>query len=348
MVSFSAVKGKNTRWQGIDGLRGLAVLLVMCRHWNTADFLTNMGWAGVDLFFVISGFLVSGLLFRERQRSGGTDLLRFFVRRGLKIYPLFLALIVLTALAYFTSGRQIHYRLFAQELIFLQNYLGGIYLHTWSLAVEEHFYLLLILCFGMFHKKHLQLIPWICVFFMVAAPALRFALCAAGNCNNHFFTHTRIDSLFTGVLLSYCWHYHKQVLLRIAGSVQIVLAVLAVFTFAIFSFAAPASFFTQTFGFTLLALASAVLILAVLLNKNAPPAWPPLAFTGFYSYAIYLVHIPVKLIFAHFGIEERADASNTLYFLCYLACSVAGGILVSELVEQPVLRMRDRRFPSKV
>lgn len=347
MVFFSAVKGKNTRLQGLDGLRGLAVLLVMCRHWNTADFLTNMGWTGVDLFFVISGFLVSGLLFRERQRSGGADLLRFFVRRGLKIYPLFFSLIGLTALVYFIVGKQIHYRLFAQELLFLQNYLGGIYLHTWSLAIEEHFYILLILCFSLLHKKYLRLIPWICVFFMVATPALRFALCAAGHCNNHFLTHTRIDSLFTGVLLSYLWHYNQQVLLRISSGAYLILFILTAGTFAIFGFAAPESFFTQTFGFTLLALAGAALILGVLLNKNALSAWQPLAFTGFYSYAIYLVHIPVKLIFAYFGIEESGDATNTLYFACYVACSVAGGIVVSELVEQPVLRLRDRLFPSK-
>lgn len=347
MVFFSAAISKNIRLQGIDGLRGLAVLLVMCRHWNTADFLTNMGWTGVDLFFVISGFLVSGLLFRERQRSGGADLLRFFVRRGLKIYPLFLALITLTALVYFISGKQIHYRLFAQELLFVQNYLGGIYLHTWSLAIEEHFYVLLILFFGLLHKKHLRLIPWICVFFMVGTPTLRFALCAAGHCNNHFFTHTRVDSLFAGVLLSYLWHYRQQALLRISSAARLILLMLAVFSFAIFGFAAPESFFTQTAGFTLLALASAVFILGVLLNKNALTAWRPLAFTGFYSYAIYLVHIPVKLIFAYFGIEESDDVNNILYFLCYIACSIASGIFVSELIEQPLLRVRDRVLPSK-
>jgi len=133
---------------GLDLLRTIAVLLVLGRHlhlpadpnfamraWQTG------GWVGVDLFFVLSGFLVSGLLCREYQRDQSVDLKRFLVRRGFKIYPAFYAMIGFTIIVKISSGQSIPIRQLVGEITFLQNYLGGIWIHTWSLAVEEHFYM---------------------------------------------------------------------------------------------------------------------------------------------------------------------------------------------------------------
>jgi peptidoglycan/LPS O-acetylase OafA/YrhL len=346
MVLFSAVARKNTRLQGIDALRGLAVLLVICRHWNIAEFLTRLGWVGVDQFFVISGFLVSGLLFREHAQTGTLDLLRFFLRRGLKIYPMFFMLIALTACYFLFSGTAIHYRLFAHELLFLQNYLGGLYLHTWSLAVEEHFYLLLILCFALLHKKYIRFIPLLCLLMMLAPLVMRYLSCTGEFCNNHFFTHTRIDSLFTGVLLAYGCHYQRQ-RLQLAAPGRSLLLLTSLAVFALFGVVKPENYFTQTAGFTLLALASAGLLASVLAQNRNSWLQRSLAPVGFYSYGIYLLHIPVKLMLEKSGLAETSGPANTLYFLVFLACSVAGGIIFSELVEQPVLRWRDRVFPPR-
>lgn len=82
------------RNQAIDFLRGVAVALTIFRHFGVNLFLYKIGWVGVDLFFVLSGFLVSGLLFGEYKKTGGIDFPRFFVRRGLKIYPLFYLIIL--------------------------------------------------------------------------------------------------------------------------------------------------------------------------------------------------------------------------------------------------------------
>lgn len=99
MLAFSTENVKNNRIKALDLLRGLAVLLVIFRHWNVLPLLSNLGWLGVDLFFVISGFLISNLLFSELDKNGRIDLFRFFIRRGLKIYPLFLLLLILTLYA---------------------------------------------------------------------------------------------------------------------------------------------------------------------------------------------------------------------------------------------------------
>ncbi|HXJ16319.1 MAG TPA: acyltransferase, partial [Candidatus Polarisedimenticolia bacterium] len=76
----------------LDVLRSIAVLLVLLYHSEIGTRLANAGWAGVDLFFVLSGFLISGLLFTEYKKRGSIDFKRFFIRRGLKIYPAFYVL----------------------------------------------------------------------------------------------------------------------------------------------------------------------------------------------------------------------------------------------------------------
>src|SRR6476469_9931494 len=104
--------------------------------------LARGGWIGVDLFFVLSGFLVSGLLFRDYQQTGRIRAGRFLLRRGFKIYPPFWVFMLMTAAVF---GSRFPIGAYFIELGFVQNYRPTIWQHTWSLAVEEHFYLLLAL-----------------------------------------------------------------------------------------------------------------------------------------------------------------------------------------------------------
>jgi peptidoglycan/LPS O-acetylase OafA/YrhL len=125
----------------------------ICRHpplpcplgW-TAFFLfwKRFGWTGVDLFFVLSGFLVSGLLFREYATTGAIRPGRFLIRRGLKIYPAFYVLFVVTLVVRHELAIPTGVWATIGEAAFLQNYHYGLWGHTWSLAVEEHFYILLV------------------------------------------------------------------------------------------------------------------------------------------------------------------------------------------------------------
>src|SRR6185503_20062984 len=77
------------RLRELDFLRGVAILLVLLRHVDLSSFTTNAGWIGVDLFFVLSGFLVSGLLFKEYIKFGNIRVGLFLIRRGFKIYPIY-------------------------------------------------------------------------------------------------------------------------------------------------------------------------------------------------------------------------------------------------------------------
>jgi len=131
------------RLRELDFLRGIAIILVLIRHSSITQFLVNIGWIGVDLFFVLSGFLVSGLLFKEYKVYGELNIKRFLIRRGFKIYPLF----YVAAIPYILikiSESTFSLPLLLGDLFFLQNYVsnwGYLYAAGWSLAVEEHFYL---------------------------------------------------------------------------------------------------------------------------------------------------------------------------------------------------------------
>src|SRR5437588_1674510 len=144
------------RSQALDILRFLAVLLVLWRHsWVCSPQISPLlhsitatlqrgGWIGVDLFFVLSGFLISGLLFKECQKTHQISLSRFFVRRGFKIYPPFWALLLFTVVLESITNNKTAGKWILCEFFFVQNYGDASqWGYTWSLAVEEHFYILL-------------------------------------------------------------------------------------------------------------------------------------------------------------------------------------------------------------
>jgi peptidoglycan/LPS O-acetylase OafA/YrhL len=146
-------KRLKNRVLGLDILRFTAVTLVIFRHmqqfrgapqWlsRTSLHLKQGGWVGVDIFFVLSGFLVSGLLFREWQQHKTLSVGRFLWRRGWKIYPAFWFFLLGMIVFYTCQHQTINWRGMLGEFLFLQNYWANVFNHTWSLAVEEHFYIM--------------------------------------------------------------------------------------------------------------------------------------------------------------------------------------------------------------
>src|SRR5215471_3226627 len=156
------MQGRNLQ---LDLLRCLAILSVLVFHgtnsynarWWWERLIFRFGWTGVDLFFVISGFLISGLLFSEFQRRGQINFRRFAIRRALKLYPTLYVLVFGT-----TLWRLIHagfhhvgwiIKPALHDIFFVQSYFPGTYQHFWSLSVEEHFYILLPLALYFMLRK---------------------------------------------------------------------------------------------------------------------------------------------------------------------------------------------------
>lgn len=347
------------RLAALDALRGFAVLLVLARHmplprglspWLDVPLRTleRGGWIGVDLFFVLSGFLVSGLLFREWSRHGELRAGRFLIRRGFKIYPAFYVMLTVVLIWGAASGRWPGTSNVLSEVFFIQSYRAGFLPHTWSLAVEEHFYLLLpLLLFLVRGTKERPFAALPALFAGVAIGCL--ALRVGGSWGQTHVTresfvptHLRIDSLFFGVLIAWLMHFRSA---QIGPFVMrwrwwMLVAALAL-TAPAFVFDLIPTWYLFTFGFTALYLAGGLLLLLAL---HHPVRRGALAWIGLYSYSIYLWHIPVNRMFLPFLLPRNVDPLQLL--AAYFLASVAVGVLAAWIVEMPFLRLRDRWFPS--
>ncbi len=350
---------------GIDFLRGIAVLLVLIHHafdtpensdnlfFNLFNALKRAGWMGVDLFFVLSGFLVSGLLFKEFQRYQKIDPVHFLIRRGFKIYPAYFLLLAITPFILPWAAPQWAY---LSEGLFVQNYGPRLWNHTWSLAVEEHFYLAaaFLLPLSLNGKRRGErlplIIPCFCalVFFLRLFTQLTLEF---SNQSHLFATHLRIDALLFGMLLSYFYYLRKDVWEKLTSKVSIffvlgaTLALLPNFIWEIQN-----NFYIGTFGFTLNYLAFGVLLLAALQVgfRSEQMVTKLISIIGFYSYSIYLWHIPIKWKM-YFWLKRFPFFSQNYWLstVFYLLVAVVLGILLGKLVEIPFLKVRDRLFPSR-
>jgi peptidoglycan/LPS O-acetylase OafA/YrhL len=357
----------------LDVLRFVAVLLVLGRHMHpcsaeissgaalASNFWLQGGWIGVDMFFVLSGFLVSGLLFREYDKYSSIDMTRFLIRRGFKIYPAFWALIAATLLVGWLSNSGIRSGNVCSELLFIQNYFPGLWNHTWSLAVEEHFYLLLaaIVAFLVYRRKSgadpLDSIPLL--FFATAV--ICFTLRVLTNHyspylhETHLFpTHLRIDSLMFGVFLSYSWHRGGFVHSKwVRDGASLLIGFGTLLLLPAFMFSLESTRWIPVFGLVGFYIGSGAILIG-LLHRGLPGTWSvrSISMLGAYSYSIYLWHMPVHnwLVPNLMSVLPSPLQHNWfVYVSLFLSGSFLIGVLMGKLIETPVLALRDRWYPSR-
>lgn len=347
---------------GLDLLRIVAAVLVLGAHLELPDATGGLlrawrhgGWVGVDLFFVLSGFLVSGLLFKEHQRTGKLRVTRFLIRRGFKIYPAFWVMLATTVVLKWLGARPIPTQGLVGELLFLQNYLGGLWNHTWSLAIEEHFYFGIGIFFGlrlaMKAAEPFAIVPRLFLGVACACQLLRLGnLWWYAEYDHHtwlFATHLRIDSLLFGVLLSYLHAYARlESRLRVVPS-WLLLTCGGLLLLPAFLYPLEQHRWVPVFGVTLFYLGSGCLLLAALRLKESRN--PVLLFGGLLggtSYSIYLWHMPVNTWGTRLVTQGLGWDGFAAYAVSYLVGAIAFGFVMSKLVEGPALRVRDRWFPS--
>lgn len=164
----------------LDGLRGLAIIMVMLFHFN---FVFEFGWVGVQLFFVLSGYLITSILLEEKENSLGYYLKRFYWRRTLRIFPLYYAYLILVGFIFIITKQPSD---FLEFLPFLSTYTFNLYplfetysyhdlyfTHFWSLSVEEQFYLIWPLVIFFCSQKQLRVVL---IVIIVGAPISRWLL----------------------------------------------------------------------------------------------------------------------------------------------------------------------------
>jgi peptidoglycan/LPS O-acetylase OafA/YrhL len=354
---------QQTRYHSLDFLRGIAVLLVMFGHFLPGYLSSHLGWTGVDLFFVLSGFFVSGILFRQhlKERKMRGDV--FFLRRIFKIWPLFYICFFLHLVYFYVKHTPPSFPQVLAELFFVQDYYPGFIGITWSLAIEEQFYVLvaILLPVSAYYGKLKWIVP-ACITIMVSCLILRiihyYSFERYTRLAYHFPLHFRADALSAGIVISWYYHFHydkfKEWVVKRITLISVVALVLLLPMF-IFPFFSPWIF---TIGFTSTWLGySGIVILCIFLpaaqgswnyffNRNSLALL--VAWVGFYSYAIYLFHVLIGPAVQNNILRSTwSNAPLIIRFLIFLISNIVFGYVVSSLIEQPILRWRNRILPSK-
>jgi peptidoglycan/LPS O-acetylase OafA/YrhL len=364
------VDGFPERVPALDGLRGCAALFVLLFHFtlqlddagglSTAALKTIFlfGWSGVDLFFVLSGFLITGLLIGAK---GSSNYFRvFYARRMLRILPLYyFALLLLFAVPVVirlpaTSGFTTALRDQAWFWFYLQNFhslgprFAGLSGPLWSLAIEEQFYLVWPLVVFLLSRKRAL---WVCVGCVFVSLAYRIvARMVVPHLDTYYATQARLDGLSIGSAIALVasgpngLQWLKKYLPAAVSMSVIAIAV-----------AGPDIRGPHRPAFPVLYLAvgilyGCVLIFAIEPGRSRATSFLEsrvLGFFGRYSYALYVVHGPIMTVLWHVGVTPQllsfggsSFVGSILYVAILTAASTAGAVASWHFLEKHFLKLK--------
>jgi peptidoglycan/LPS O-acetylase OafA/YrhL len=354
----------------LDGLRGVAIILVILFHNFDHFYVNGFGWIGVDLFFVLSGFLITRILLNSKTKP--RYFMNFYMKRVLRIFPLYYLFVIgcFVAVMFFDIDRLNAIKnYFAYFLSYTPNILfyklnGFIprfaMAHLWSLAIEEHFYFLWPLMVFLFSNKKLI---WISVFVIIASSVLGMVMLYYKNSWMvvYTFTLSRLGTITLGSLLAILMVNHKKLLELLAIPVFITsFACIVAFYLKIhFIDKVPFDFFLLHPSTTILNSSNWMLlvigvffasILCITLSKNFLSTLlsiKPLMFMGKYSYGIYVFHFPVFMLLkqplAHWaGFINNTLIRQTMISVICVCITILLSLISYHLFEQRFLNLKKR------
>jgi len=355
----------------LNGMRCYAVLLVLLHHIHSdSDIIMNWfkvyGWYGVNFFFTLSGFLITGLLLKEINQNSSIDLKAFWMRRIFRLWPAFYTCLFFGSLVilFVTTKRPEVRQEFYETLFFyplaLANYLE-IYIrkdgfplvlnHFWSLAVEEHFYLLWPILFSQFYKR--KVFFWLSTVVLLIIPIyFRFLYIGSGETKIQIFktlfsTETNIDSMLYGCIAALFYSRYnilKNILLK--NIFQITSLALLIFTFHSLG---PRENLGHllTIEPILLSLASCLFILGAIENSNKLNNFflknRIALYIGKISYSLYLTHHILYTF--NYGILSKFHLTSiNSYFIGFIqiSTSILASHFLFHYIESPFLKMRKK------
>ena len=361
---------------GLDHLRALAILLVLGFHYQLqfphpiwTGWFMKIGWTGVDLFFVLSGFLISSQLFAQIKKGTGISLKTFFIKRFFRILPIYFFIVGVYFLFPYFREKEALPPLW-KFLTFTQNF-GleikhfGTFSHAWSLCVEEHFYLLLPLILIFLTSKNLFAKSyWILIALPVFGIVFRIYLWNIYYPSNsvidsslpywtehiYYPTYNRLDGLLVGVAIAALYQFSPKLWDKILkfGN-QIIILSIALLTVVFFSFADLGTYSTSIWGFPLISIAYGFLVLGAISPSSFLYNWNSKITTliSTLSYAIYLSHKGiihlVQELFAKLGVDKN---SNLMFLVCIVVCIIIAWLL-NLTIEKPFMKMRDKILRPK-
>jgi peptidoglycan/LPS O-acetylase OafA/YrhL len=380
-----SVWNRDAHVPALDGVRGLAILLVILFHHTQMQSRTwfdevwiriaRFCWSGVDLFFVLSGFLITGILFRTRGAPGYFR--SFYARRTLRIFPLYYVVVAfslyvlprlfpesdlakLGEMAMRDRSSLWYWLYLANFLVAEDGFTHPILSIAWSLAIEEQFYLVWAVVVWLAGRRTLMALAGA---MMVAALALRILLVLEGArpAAIYVWTFTRMDTLALGALLALAVR-DERLDSRLARVARVVLPV-TVAAIAFLVYREGSHFWggplTQTGGYTILALFyGSLLVLALPRRRGASPLAQRvftsafLRWLGRYSYALYLFHVPIRRVVRDnfYGVAQFPTLFGSqlpgqlLFYVVATAPAALAAWASWHLLEKHALRLK-RFFP---
>jgi peptidoglycan/LPS O-acetylase OafA/YrhL len=347
----------------LDGLRAVSILMVLGFHQLgpfTGWLGTRLnGWVGVDLFFIISGFLITFILLKERARRGTFSLRNFYIRRWLRICPAFYAFLTFMFVWMLCRGEH-YYSSFAVAGLYLTNVdLGAGWglcvpaaclLHTWSLSVEEQFYLVWPGLLKLAGNRALR----ICLFLIAAAYFWRLYLVSAGAGWLRISTglDTKLDSIMLGVAVALLWSKSdfQAKARQFFGAPIVMPALLIILGVACFLLGHPGTetqpWFFWGFKLPLVLVLLTTLMLGLLSAPGCAAArllsTKFLVWTGRLSYSLYLWHVVVNFPCTDAIMQTLCHHRRYLVELGKYASCFAFAAGSYYLIEKPFLNLKSK------
>jgi peptidoglycan/LPS O-acetylase OafA/YrhL len=321
-------------------------------HWLSSLLISIFGAGayGVDLFFALSAYLITSLLLRERVATGALDLRGFYLRRILRIWPLYLAFVAFAAIfAALVPGQHLPMRYVVGYTLLAGNWIYAVYglpasfaTPLWTVSIEEQFYLAWPLAL---RKASVRIMAIIAVGILVVANAWRvwLAISAAPVEWIEYNTFTRLDPIAFGILLALFGHKLPQFtrLQRVALLCGGAATWVAVFAFTVTGNAITVTTWRMALGHPIMALASVAVLLSVLGSQNRLLRNATLLYLGKISYGLYVLHE-----FAHFCAIRLVHASTPGMVVAQSIVGLALTIVLAAAsyrwLESPFLRLKER------
>ncbi len=361
-----------TRASGLDLLRAIAIVWVMLFHSYIIDgwhepfvAIENDGWMGVDLFFVLSGYLIGAQLLKPLSLGQPLSFAAFYLRRAFRILPVFL---VVLALYFFwppfreSSGIQPLWQFLTFTVNLLIDYQHNqAFSHVWSLCVEEHFYLLFpLLAWWMTRRPSATKFVMVCSCVVLGGMALRgylwmheLAPISSGDDARfgprfvetiYYPTWARLDGLLAGIVLATLKTYRPLRWAQMQAKANVaLLAGIVVIGVAIVIFRDRSGLLASIVGYPLLSLGFALLVLAGAGTTGwlATVRVPGARWIAMISYSLYLCHKAV-LHLVNETFATRLDGHPAIAFFVYALAVTAVGALLHYGIERPFLMLREK------
>lgn len=372
---------RNSKIPELDGLRGIAIIMVLMHHMASENQLrsypmakmllypfSTLGWAGVDLFFVLSGFLITGILLESKERASGHYFRNFYVRRVLRIMPvyylsIFLVFVVWRGFFQQRIGTACDHEIY--YLFYLQNWLevcrvktgfnSGYIGHFWSLALEEQFYIIWPCVVWFLSPRRLLVFSFTVLVGALIARIVFNAMATTGFEAYSYSSFTRYDELAFGAIVAVGRSEYSVKMERFARQTSSVLLpglfIMLATTLAFFGVWAPQveNPLLRIIGYTLLAAISAGLIIKALYG-NADGLFRKLLrvrgliFIGTISYGLYIYHLFIQSVVIDW--VRDSPHLNGIVGVAVLTLTITFVVTYTSyrFFEMPLLRLK-RHFP---